>query len=433
MLNFQTLRANLKAGQLEFDMIAGLLIKGSGAVASVGLSVLVSRLYGPDGVGMFQIALTTSTLLAVAATFGLNKVVVRSVSVACSRQDFGSAKASLTRALRITLALGLALAVIMAAMAYPLTHLIMNQPSVLPAVLIMSLVVPSIAVIRVLSGAIRGIGKVYLAQSLDGIAYTGLTACVLGGAWLFIGTPPALTPEVLYTIACVGVALFGWQRLSAATRDWPQGAHALSLRSGGRIVSIMLMGLVVDWLVVIALGGWEGPADAGIYRVAGQFGLLFVLVRDSFDQMVSPRIAAHYAAGDKAGMMGILLRSCLIGGAVCLPLVAAMLLFPEFLLGLFGAEFQRGAAVLMILAAGQFVAVAAGPVGTVLDMAHRERLAMQIEFGIVAMSIVLLAVLVPQYGMIGAAMAIAIATVVRALALWVGVLALMRSIAPAVR
>lgn len=433
MLNIRKLLARLKAGQLEFDLFAGLFIKGSGAVASVALTLLVSRLYGPDGVGMFQIALTTSALLAVAASFGLDKVVVRSVSVAWSRQDLGSANGSISRALRVTGWLGAVMAVLMAALAYPLTYLVMGQPAVFPALLVMALTVPALALIRVMAGSIRCLGKVFLAQSLDGIAYTGLTAGALGLAWLVFGRPPALTPEVLYTVACMGVAVFGWRQLAALRQDWPQGTHSLSLRSGGRIAAIIVMGLAVEWLVVIALGGWKGPAEAGIFRVAAQFGLLFTLVRNSFDQMVAPRLATHYAANDRPGMNQILLRSSLIGAGLCLPLLGALLVFPQWLLGLFGAEFQRGSTALMILAAGQFVGVAAGPVGALLDMAHREYVAMRIEIGIMLGSIAMLVLLVPEHGMIGAAVTFAAATVARSIALWIGALVLMRGMAPGER
>ena len=427
MVNLPKRLGALRLGQLEFDLLSGLTIKGSGAVASVGLTLLISRLYGPDGVGMFQIALTTSALLAVAAAFGLDKVIVRSVSVAWHGQDFASAKASITRALRATLGVSLVMAIVMAATAYPLTHLVMNQPQVFPAVLVMALTVPAIALIRVMCGAIRSIGRPYLAQALDGIAYTGLTVCGLVLVWLLVGNLPPLLPEVLYTLACLAVALFGWQQLHRATRDWPMGTHALSLRSGARIAAIIVMGLVVEWLVVIALGGWKGPAEAGIFRVAAQFGLLFTLVRNSFDQMVAPQIAAHHAAGDKAGLVRIMQRSYLIGAGIGLPLLGLLLLFPNLLLGLFGPEFQRGAIALMILAAGQFVGVAAGPVGVVIDMAHREYVAMWIECGIMLLSLVLLLLLVPALGMVGAAITIAGATVVRSIALWIAALWIMRA------
>lgn len=426
MLNPRKVLGALKAGRVEFDLMVGLCIKGSGAVASFGLTLLVSRLYGPDGVGTFQIAVTTAAMLAVASMFGLDNVLIRSVSVAWHRNDLGTAHASILRALRVALRLGLGLMVAMAVLSLPLTYFIMGEPEVYPAMLILSMAVPALALTRLLSGSIRCTGRIFLAQSLDGISYTGITFIGLGLAWITFGRPPALLPEALYAVACLCVAYFGWHKLSAMIRDWPLGQHSLSLRSGARIASISLMGLSVDWLAMITLGSWEGPGEAGIYRVAAQFGLLFVLVRNSFDQMIGPHVAARYALVDHAGMLHILRRSCLIGGGLCLPMLGALLLFPEVLLGFFGTEFAHGKYALMILAFGQFVGVAAGPVGSTLDMCHREHLAMRIEAGVTVVTVGLLVLLVPAYGITGAAIATASATVIRSGCLWLAALHVIR-------
>ena len=157
-----------------------------------------------------------------------------------------------------------------------------------------------------------------LSQSLDGVSYTGMTVLVLGGLWLGLGRVPALAPEVVYVAACLLVMLFGLTRIRKLTGDWPTGAQTLSLKSGLRIMVIYLAAFFCDWIAVVTLGTWHGPAEAGIYRVAMQFGLLFTLVRNSFDQMVGSHIAARFADGDYRGMLAIARKTGMIGGALCL-------------------------------------------------------------------------------------------------------------------
>lgn len=410
------IQALLKRG-IALDLLIGLGLKGTGAVASFGLNLLISRAMGAEGVGTYQIALATATLLAVAANIGLDTVVLRSVAVAWRKGDRGMARAAIFRALRVVALLGLGIGAAMALLAWPMTNLLMHRPELQVPVMIMAVAVPAIALVRTISASIRATGNVLLSQSLDGISYTGLTLLALGGLWLWRGALPPLAPEIAYAAACTLVTLFGLTRIRKLTQGWPHGEQTLSLKSGLRIMVIYLAAYFCDWIAVVTLGTWHGPAEAGIYRVAVQFGLLFTLVRNSFDQMVGSHIAARYADGQYRAMLAIARKTGMVGGALCLPLLIAIVAVPEWLLGLFGPGFVRGAPALVVLGIGQFIAVTVGPIGTVLDMAHREHIAMRIEIGVTILTIALFLVLIPLYDLTGAALAITLAIVGRAIAL----------------
>ncbi|MCX7284560.1 MAG: oligosaccharide flippase family protein [Novosphingobium sp.] len=412
------IEALLKRG-IALDLLIGLGLKGTGAVASFGLNLLISRAMGAEGVGVYQIALATATLLAVASNIGLDTVVLRSVAVAWRKGEFGMARAAIVRALRVVAMFGLGIGLTMALLAWPMTHLLMGQPDLQLPIMIMAIAVPAIAMVRTISASIRATGNVFLSQSLDGISYTGLTLLTLGGLWLWQGSLPPLAPEIAYAASCVIIVLFGLTRIRKLIHGWPHGEQTVSLKSGFRIMVIYLAAFFCDWIAVVTLGTWHGPAEAGIYRVAVQFGLLFTLVRNSFDQMVGSHIAARYADRQYRGMLAIARKTGLMGGALCLPLLIAIVAYPEWLLGLFGPGFVRGAPALVILGIGQFIAVTVGPIGTVLDMAHREHIAMRIEIGVTVMTVALFLVLIPLYDLTGAAMAITLAILGRAVALLV--------------
>jgi len=77
------------------------------------------------------------------------------------------------------------------------------------------------------------------------------------------------------------------------------------------------------------------------------------------------------------------------------------------LLSLFGADFVAGYPALIILTAGMIVNAAAGPVGLLLNMTGHQRLCAKI-FGTSALiNVVLNALLIPQLGIVGAALATA--------------------------
>ena len=86
-----------------------------------------------------------------------------------------------------------------------------------------------------------------------------------------------------------------------------------------------------------------------------------------------------------------------------------MMVFPQWLMGLFGPQFQSGAVALMILAVGQFIGTAVGSVGSLLSMTgHEPQLRWNVFIGAV-LGVGLGVLLIPDYGLIGAAIATSVA------------------------
>ena len=90
------------------------------------------------------------------------------------------------------------------------------------------------------------------------------------------------------------------------------------------------------------------------------------------------------------------------------PPLALFLLFPGFMMGLFGDEFRAGAPLLAVLAVGQFINVATGSVGYLLIMSGHEKWILNRSIFIAAISLALNLLLIPRFGTLGAAMATAI-------------------------
>ena len=92
---------------------------------------------------------------------------------------------------------------------------------------------------------------------------------------------------------------------------------------------------------------------------------------------------------------------------VSVPVTLFILLFPEWLMSMFGDAFTAAATALMILTIGQFVNIATGSVGYLLSMTGNET---KVRDNVVIsgiLSVALGIILIPYYGVIGAAIAYA--------------------------
>jgi O-antigen/teichoic acid export membrane protein len=403
----------LQIGRLRFEMLFGLGLRGGGAVASFLLVWLIARMHGASTVGMFQVALLTVTMLANVAVLGLDRLIVRETSIAFSEGHPGRSATLFAQArVRLVLA-GFITILFVLVVARTLADQVLNEPLVFWHIIILAPLPLGLAMVKLASGVLRAAGRVVVSQVLDGIGYTGIAATILGVAWLFgMGGDPVF-PAVAYLAGVLVVSLSGLWLTSQQFRRVPREPAHLPVKPGIRIAAFSMLVAFGGWIGPVLLTATMGVAEAGIYRVAFQFCLFFTLVSSSFALMIGPHIATAAARGDKTGVLAAILSASRLGTVVSLPLLLVLLLFAEFALALFGEEFVEGAWALRILALGQFINVAFGPVGASLTMSGREKAVLWIELVVVVCSTGLTVLLLPLFGMEGLAVAILIAAVLR--------------------
>ena len=89
--------------------------------------------------------------------------------------------------------------------------------------------------------------------------------------------------------------------------------------------------------------------------------------------------------------------------AVALPILGSMAVLREPLLALFGRGYEAGAAPLVLLVIGQLVLNAAGPLTAVINLSGHPRVTLFDNALVFGANLVLCIILVPRYGMAGAA------------------------------
>ena len=140
-----------------------------------------------------------------------------------------------------------------------------------------------------------------------------------------------------------------------------------------------------------------------VYRVAQNLLSPAQTISTATGQMFAPRIAAEDARGDHKTLGRGLKRVTYWNIALSLPIFLVLLMLPGPLLALFGPRYEHGATALAILAAGQLFNAATGPLGQVINMSGRPYITMSNNAAVAALNIVGCVILIPRYGITGAA------------------------------
>ena len=158
----------------------------------------------------------------------------------------------------------------------------------------------------------------------------------------------------------------------------------------------------------VILGIWSTSADVGIYGVANRVVVLLNFLILAVNSIASPKFSAMHQQGDMRSLRALAKNSTKLLVIVASPAFVILFLVPDKVMGIFGHEFVSGGTVILILAAGQLVNIVTGPAGNVLMMCGHERLVRNTLAASAFICVSISLLLIPQMGVVGAAIALAI-------------------------
>lgn len=246
------------------------------------------------------------------------------------------------------------------------------------------------------------VAGVLVAYALDG------DAAVLALAWCLPYLPGLAAAAVAY------------RRLS---RHVPAGAgEALETRElAGRfwrftaprsVAQICQTALQRSDIVLIA--ALASPRDAAVYTAATRFVVFGQLAAQSVQQVMQPAVSRLMAVGDRAGAQKVLAVSSTWTVVLTWPLYLALAAGAHVFLMVFSPEYAAdGRSSMIILSAAMLLATAVGPADVVLLMSGRSGLSLANNAAALVVNVVLNVVLIPLFGVPGAAVARAAALATR--------------------
>ncbi len=210
------------------------------------------------------------------------------------------------------------------------------------------------------------------------------------------------------------IAIWLWWKRSQSNWNFEYNAREL-WRSALPMWGVASLSILMTWGVPLFLGVWAESKDVAVFHNAFRTSSLVMLVLMAINSIAAPKFSALHHQGDIESLKHIAIWSTRLMVLACIPVLGFILVFSEWIMGLFGPEFVVGAPVLVVLALGQFVNVATGSVGFLLSMTGHERYLL-CSSGITAVVMVGLCVwLIPEYGVMGAAIAQAVSLSVQML------------------
>jgi O-antigen/teichoic acid export membrane protein len=150
----------------------------------------------------------------------------------------------------------------------------------------------------------------------------------------------------------------------------------------------------------------------GIFAVAQRLSSLGTLFFLAIGNISTPIFADYYSRGEIAPLKKLYQTTTKWVVMFNVPLFLLLIFFTKPILSIFGGDFSQGSAGLVILAIGNLVYTGTGPGANLLDMTNHTKFNSANSAFLIIVTIVSDLLLIPRWGVIGAAAASAFSTVI---------------------
>lgn len=168
---------------------------------------------------------------------------------------------------------------------------------------------------------------------------------------------------------------------------------------------------LLNWTDVIMLGIMTNESEVGIYNIAYKIGSVGFLVIVSVSTIITPKIAELYGSGNLQELKKLIHNSTRLISVLTIPLVLFLVIGSEYILSFFGENVIVGSSTLIIVSVGVLFSAMAGNVDQILNMTNNQIVLRNITIFSFFINIIFNFILIPNYGIKGAAIASLISNV----------------------
>jgi len=401
--------------KLSQDIHLAELLKGSSIaftfkIVGIGFgyifTILIAKWYGVQTLGLFALSMTILNIFVTFSLFGFNNAL--SKFIAQFNHDFKQSlvKEVYFKALKITIPLGILLSFILYTSANFLAINIFDNKDSIPFFKIVSIaIVPSI-LLSINATVFRGLKNITLFsffQSL-GIYFLAVILLMLFYMNNSYKIDAILSQTLAISIMCIVSIVYIYKHTYI---------YKVSIKNSLKYKKIMSvafpmlltssMGLIIASTDIVMIGIFRSEEEVGIYSVIVKIATITTFALMAINSISGPKYSE--LSENKLELKKVINKSSKILFLFGTIIILILFLFSKTLLGFFGKEFLVGLFALHCLLFGYYFRIISGSIGEIFQNTGHERLQSKLVFLFAVLNIFLNFILIPKYGINGAAIA----------------------------
>jgi O-antigen/teichoic acid export membrane protein len=377
---------------------------------------LIARWFGAREVGFFTICFSTVQIASLVGRMGTETLVLRASPADRDGIQYPENLNGWIQNVRLLLVVALLGLTVTAMALYAASNFmavqIFKAPALASGLRWAAAAVPALGLLVFMADFLRNQGRVLpYALYLMFLPFFLAGLFLAASKWFSLEGPAYLLPWMLSVLVCLVMVLIAsgsslLHPLWSTWKSWKASLKKLDFVKNGLVIMVSgVLSLLITWTDTLMVGYWRSEADVGVYAVVMRLSTLVGVGLMAANSLAAPRFAKCFAARDHDGLYQSAQKATTLGLFLgSLPLMVLLLGGP-WVLGLFGSAYLAGHYAMLVLLIGQFLNVFCGSVGYFLQMTGYERALRNILLVAVVLNFAGNALLIPPYGLLGAAVA----------------------------
>jgi O-antigen/teichoic acid export membrane protein len=384
-----------------------------GSVFRYMFSIIMARFLGAQMLGLYSLGNAITRIAEILALLGLDNGVLRFVSR--DTEDKVNVDRSIYTSLKIGLISSILIAVLLFLSAEKIVNEILNEDSFLITVIkVFAISLPFTVLTLISSFATQAFKilkyKIFVNQIVNPLTLliAFVTSYFLLGIELSI-----LLPTVVSSIIGLMFILKFLTNFSSISLSKIIGTTVDKdiLKFSVPLMFVSAIGIIMHWIDIIMLGILSNATEVGMYHPIERTAGLVRMILFAFAGIFAPIFSEHYFKKNKNGMKDSYQSSSKYILAFSLPIFIFLFIFSEPMLLVFGTEFQNYFA-LKVLLLGIFIQTIFGLGSSTLTMSGYTKFNLLNVSIALFLNIISNSILIPLYGLTGAALATSFALIV---------------------
>ncbi len=396
-----------------YHITRGAGIALGGIIAEKGIlflyTIFLARKLGTHNLGIYALGISIVGILSVISNLGLNTGITRYVAIYSEKKCCAEIKGTVLGGLFISLISSLVIIGLVFESADLISANLLHKPDLAKILKIMSIAIPFDSFVWILLAATRGLKFMHYTAVIKNFCWPVLR--LFFGILFLLGlgmeADGAAIAYVLSSIMAATLSFYFVNRLIPLTDSRVRPLYNMKslLYFSIPMAFSILSGNFARQIDVFMLGIFSTASDVGIYSVIVRIIVLLELFFGIFIPIFNPYVTTLHQKGEIVKLSEILKTITRWNIMLSLPFFLSILLFPNTFLRLFGTEYSEATVCLIILVVGRLINSLSSLSNSIIFMTGKSKITLMNNLFILSINIILNYILIPQYGLLGAAFA----------------------------
>ena len=403
---------NIKLSKTMKDVQWSFISLATASFSHLLLRIVLGKELGPSGLGLYTLVFTIYMFGMQFAAFGIGAALTK--YIAQYHDDLPKIREYITSGVLGSIVSGTVMGILLYLLSSIISIQFFHNPEMVDLLKLTAFCFPFIAMQKVVIGTLNGMRKMKLYAFVNIVQNVSVMVMSIALVMMLdMGVRGAVIGYVVPTI------LMGVLSLTLIRENFSikMGILRTALSEislfGFYVVLANWIGMINTQIDSLMIGHFMSETDVGYYAVAIVFINVVLLLPNTIQRITTPSIATYYGKKDFDSIKNLVLKT--------MTKTFMLILFVSFFLAIFGKsliqiifteEFLPAYNPLLILLIGYSICAPLGSVGGALSSVGKVNVLFKISILCAFINIVLNFILIPEFGLIGAAAATSLAQII---------------------